>query len=117
MLAALVFEAFYAGDKKSKEMDCFLRDCAVQRLVRKDGSPSQMWAEVYKMSFAQHPFMGAGWVLWLEVSKDHEGVNYHVFRNEAPKSFVVWFKMVSELLGCCSGKCRIRFYVESPSLH
>lgn len=52
MLVALVFETFYAGDKKSKEMDCFLWDCAVQRLVRKEGSPSQKWAEVHTMSFA-----------------------------------------------------------------
>lgn len=63
----------------------------VQRLVSKEGSPRQKWAEVLRKSMLS--FRSSGWILWLEVSKDHKGVKCYAFGNEAPKSIVVWLKM------------------------
>lgn len=104
-LGALIFENFDAGDKKSEKQILSLGTWAVQRLMRKDDSPSQKWNGAQKVPLL---FMCAE---WLQVSKDHEGMRSHAFRNQAPKPFVVWLKM-SELLGCCSGKSRIHFYVD-----
>lgn len=99
-----------AGDKKSEEQTLSLGTWVVQKLMRKEDSPSQKWNEAQRVLLV---FMHAG---WLQVPKDHERMKSHTFRNEAPKPFVVWLKM-SELLGCCSSKIRIHFYVESMCVY
>lgn len=82
----------------------------VQRLMRKEDSLSQKWSEAQRVPLL---FLHAG---WLQVPEDHKGMKSHAFRNEAPKPFVVWLKML-ELLRCCSGKSRIHFYVESMCVY
>lgn len=109
-LAALIFESFDAGDKKSEKKSLSLGARVVQRLMRKEDSRSQKWNEAQRVPLL---FLCGG---WLQVPKDHEGMKSHAFRNEAPKPFVVWLKM-SGLLGCCSGKSRIHFYVESMCVY
>lgn len=109
-LAALIFENFDAGDKKSEKQTLSLGTWVVQKLMRKEDSLSQKWNEAQRVPLI---FMCGG---LLQVPKDHEGMKSHAFRNEAPKPLVVWLKM-SELLGCCSGKSRIHFYVESVCVY
>lgn len=57
MSAALIFECFDAGDKKSEET-VSLGTWLVQRVVRKESSLSQKWAEVHTRSPA------AFWEYW-----------------------------------------------------
>lgn len=86
-LAALIFEIFDAGDKKSEKQTLSLGTWVVQRLMKKEDSPSQKWNEAQRVSLL---FRHAG---CLQVPKDHEGMKSHVFGNEVPKPFVVWLKM------------------------
>lgn len=86
-LAALIFENFDAGDKKSEKQTLSLGTWVVQRLMRKEDSPSQKWNEAQRVPLR---FMHAG---WLQVPKDQEAMKSHAFGSEAPKPFVVWLKM------------------------
>lgn len=86
-LAALIFENFDAGDKKSEKQTLSLGTWVVQRLMRKEDSPSQKWNEAQRVPLR---FMHAG---WLQVPKDHEAIKSRAFGSEAPKPFVVWLKM------------------------
>ena len=64
----------------------------IQRLVKKKAVLAKSGLKSIRR--APLPFMSAGWVLWLEMSKDHEGVKCCAFGNETPKSCVVQLKML-----------------------